>query len=110
MAVSCGRDDGLGHSVLEAMAVGRPVIATRVGGVPEVVRDGQEGFLVEPTVASLAAAMRQAAADPERLRLLGRAARTRVESGFTVEQMCLGYRAEYEAVLETAKGDQPATV
>ena len=109
VAVSCGSEEGIGHSVLEAMAVGRPVIATRASGVAEVVRDGQDGFLVEPTVASLAAAMRQAASDPERLKLLGRAARTRVESGFTVEQMCLGYRAEYEAVLETAKGDQPAT-
>jgi len=79
------------------------------GGVSEVVRDGQEGFLVDPTVASVAAAMRQAASDPERLKLLGRAARARVESSFTVEQMCLGYRGEYEAVLETAKRE-PATV
>lgn len=109
VAVSCSGQEAMGHSVLEAMAVGRPVIATRSGGVSEVVRDGQEGFLVDPTVASVAAAMRQAASDPERLKLLGRAARARVESSFTVEQMCLGYRGEYEAVLETAKRE-PATV
>ena len=100
VAVSCARDEGLGLSVMEAMAVGRPVIATRVGGVPEVLRDGQEGFLVEPSVASLAAAMRQAAGDPERLKLLGRTARARIESAFTVEQMCFGYRSEYQAVLD----------
>ena len=110
VVVSCARDEGLSRSVMEAMAVGRPVIASRVGGLPEVLRVGQEGFLVDPTVASLAAAMRQAAANPERLKLLGRAARARIEASFTVEQMCLGYRSEYQAVVEpVAAESSPAS-
>lgn len=40
--------EGFGRVFIEAMAVGKPVIATRVGGVPEIVRDGENGFLIEP--------------------------------------------------------------
>src|SRR5581483_11374230 len=57
------------HSVVEALAAGTPVIATRVGGVPEVVRDGENGLLVEPNdVDALADAIRRGFADLDRLR------------------------------------------
>jgi glycosyltransferase involved in cell wall biosynthesis len=54
------------HTVVESLAVGTPVIATRVGGVPEVVEDGVNGLLVPPgDVEALAGAIRRFAADPE---------------------------------------------
>jgi glycosyltransferase involved in cell wall biosynthesis len=63
------------HAVLEALAVGSPVLATAVGGVPEVVRDGVNGLLVPPGDApALAAAIRRFFADPELRRRLGAAA------------------------------------
>jgi glycosyltransferase involved in cell wall biosynthesis len=57
------------HSVVESLAAGTPVIATRVGGVPEVVHDGENGLLVEPNdVEALADAIRRGFADLDRLR------------------------------------------
>ena len=57
--------ENLPHTVVEALAVGCPVIATRVGGVPEVVRDGENGLLVEPNdPAALASAITRFLADP----------------------------------------------
>jgi glycosyltransferase involved in cell wall biosynthesis len=69
--------EGLGTSVLDAMAAGLPVVATRVGGVPEIVRDGETGLLVPPRdPEALAAAMARLAEEPalrERLGAGGRA-------------------------------------
>jgi glycosyltransferase involved in cell wall biosynthesis len=64
---------------MEAMASARPVVATRVGGVPELVRDGVDGWLVGPGCATeLASAMRAClAADADTLERMGAAARTR---------------------------------
>ena len=69
---------------LEAMACGTAVVASRVGGIPEVVVDGETGMLVPPgDPAALAAAVRGLAADPERAARLGRAGRERVEAAFS---------------------------
>jgi glycosyltransferase involved in cell wall biosynthesis len=84
------------HTVVEALAVGCPVIATAVGGVPEVVVDGENGLLVEPRDASaLASAIRRFFGDPElRARLAGAAARS-VE-GYTEEAVFTAIEAELE--------------
>jgi glycosyltransferase involved in cell wall biosynthesis len=68
--------ENLPHTVLEALAVGTPVIATRVGGVPEVVRDGENGLLVLPaSPEALTKAIERFAGDPElRVRLAANAA------------------------------------
>lgn len=72
--------EGLPVVLMEAMACSRPVIATRIAGVPELVRDGQDGWLVAPgNVMQLAAAMRQCIeADAQQLEAMGETARLRV--------------------------------
>ena len=65
--------------LLEAMAHGRPVVASAVGGIPELVEDGVTGYLVEPgDVAGLRAAIEKVLADPALRRRMGQAARERV--------------------------------
>lgn len=74
-------------SVLEAMAFGKPVIASRIGGLPEQVVDRCTGLLFEPANSSeLNRAIATMAADPELRRKLGRAARERVESLFSLDR------------------------
>jgi glycogen(starch) synthase len=71
------------HTVVEALAVGCPVIATAVGGVPEVVRNGENGLLVPPNdVAAFAAAIRRFFEDSELRRRLAQAAPQSV-AGYT---------------------------
>jgi glycosyltransferase involved in cell wall biosynthesis len=75
------------------MAMGKPVIAARVGGVPEIVEDGVTGLLTE--IAGLPAALARAMSDPARLAAMGRAARARVETYFSVRAMRTAYGALY---------------
>jgi glycosyltransferase involved in cell wall biosynthesis len=76
------------NSVLEAMAASLPVVATAVGGTPEVVLDGQTGLLVAPGDPSpLADAIDRLLADRPLAERLGRAGRARVETHFSEERM-----------------------
>lgn len=71
--------EGMPIALLEAMAYGLPIVATRVGGVPELLTDGVDAVLVDPGDAGqLARALGRLAADPERRRALGRAAAARL--------------------------------
>jgi glycosyltransferase involved in cell wall biosynthesis len=95
-AISASRDEPLGLSVLEAQAMGRPILAFAGGGIPEVVKDGETGWLVrERSVAALAAAMRDAASSRPRARLRGGAARAFVDREHRIERMCEGYGRVY---------------
>lgn len=77
--------EGLPLVVLEAMAAGLPVVATTVGGTPEVVRDGREGLLVPPgNSAALADAIGRLLADAPLRRRLGECARRRVVQDFSM--------------------------
>jgi glycosyltransferase involved in cell wall biosynthesis len=70
--------EGLPVALLEAMAYGKAIVATRVGGIPDVLADGTEGIIVPPgDVAALSAAVNELVADPDRIRALGRAAKER---------------------------------
>ncbi|SFL84394.1 glycosyltransferase family 4 protein [Rugamonas rubra] len=78
--------EGLPMSVLEAMAAGLPVLTTPVGGIPEAVSDGVEGFLVAPgDVAALAERWSRLLADPALARRMGEAARRKVASTFSAQ-------------------------
>ncbi len=88
--------EGFSNSLIEAMAAGRPVIATTVGANPEVIREGESGFLVPPgSVRPLAERLEELARDPLLRRRLGRAGRARVREAFSREAMCRGYRDLY---------------
>jgi glycosyltransferase involved in cell wall biosynthesis len=65
------------------MAAGRPIVGARVGAVPEIVVEGETGWLVDPTPEAVAGALETALRDRERGRLMGSAGRTRVEALFT---------------------------
>jgi glycosyltransferase involved in cell wall biosynthesis len=81
--------EGFGMVALEAMERGRPVIATRVGGLPEIVADGETGLLVPPgDEEALAAALVELASDPERCRAYGLAGRLRALARFG-EDRCI---------------------
>ena len=90
----------LGLAAIEAMASGTPVVASRVGGLPEVVEHGVTGFLVEPgNVDELRTRLREVLGDRELAKRLGRNARERVLETFTWEacaERCLAAYAELE--------------
>lgn len=81
------RMEGLGSAALVAMAGGVPVIASRVGGLPEAVVHGETGLLVENTVDGIAEAMRLVVGDPEFAAAMGAAARKRAAERFSIDRM-----------------------
>jgi glycosyltransferase involved in cell wall biosynthesis len=84
--------EALPMSVLEAMSVARPVIATRVGGLSEVVADGETGLLISPDQPwEMAAELVGLARDTARLAELGQAGRARQQRLFSIEAMTSGY-------------------
>jgi glycosyltransferase involved in cell wall biosynthesis len=81
-------NEGTPVSAIESLAGGRPVVATRVGGVPDVVRDGKDGFLVEAgNVDGLADRLAQLAADAALRARMGAAGRERVLARYSVERL-----------------------
>ena len=94
--------EGFPLVILEAMAAGKPIVATRSGGPQEVVEDGRTGLLVPPADADLLAAkICELLCDPGRAAALGRAARAKVENTFSLERMVREYEHLYERCLES---------
>src|SRR5262249_25572512 len=86
----------LSMALLEAMASGKPGVATRVGGNPELIDHGRTGFLVQPEDArDLAANLVKLVSDPERMRQFGRQGAERVQQHFRMAQMVDGYSDLY---------------
>lgn len=89
--------EGLGSSMLDAMACGTPVVGTRAGGIPEAVEHGRTGLLVRPHHADeLAAAIIRLLKEPALRAQLGAAGRAHVEAEFSVERMVERTLAVYE--------------
>jgi glycosyltransferase involved in cell wall biosynthesis len=100
--------EGISLTLLEAMARGLPVVATRVGGNPEVVADGQTGILVPArNPPALAAALAKIWRDPEAGQRLGAAGRSRVEKHFDIRGMVGRYEQLYRG-LRLFRGDWSA--
>lgn len=90
--------ESFGFAALEAMSLGRPVVASRAGGLPEVVADGETGLLVDVgDAAGLARALAALLRDPERASALGAAGRVRA-GAFSCDRMLRGYEAVYERI------------
>ena len=80
--------EGLGTSLLDAMALAKPTVASNTGGIPEVVANGETGLLVAPRdVAALAAAISSLLKDPARRTRMGEAGLARVQRIFSADQM-----------------------
>ncbi len=94
------REEGLGSVLIDAMAQGLPIVASRVGGIPELIEDGQTGLLVPPGDASaLAAALTCLMADAELRARLGAAAR-QAAAAYTPEAMATAYAALYHDIAQ----------
>jgi glycosyltransferase involved in cell wall biosynthesis len=93
--------EAFGLVLAEALYLGRPVVATRAGGIPEIIDDGIDGVLVEPgDSAALARAIGSMLNDPERCRLMAGRGRERVAARFSFEGMTRAYESLYQSLLE----------
>lgn len=100
------RWDALPTALLEAMAAGLPVVATRTGGIPEIVEEGVSGLLVPPgDPARLAAALDRILTEPLLARRLGDGARDRVRRDFSRDRWCERLSALYEATVDDETKD-----
>lgn len=97
--------EGTSMALLEAMAAGVPVAVTAVGGNPEIVVQGATGWVVPSgSVEALAAAIREAASDPQRREAYGRAGERRFAASFTFDRMIGRYRDLYCELLACVPG------
>ena len=98
-------EESFGVAALESMACGTPVVASRVGGLPEVMVDGESGMLCDPDdVAGMAAAAIHLLTDPAHHRRIARGGAERVRERFCAEAVVPRYEAFYEAVLARPAG------
>jgi glycosyltransferase involved in cell wall biosynthesis len=100
--------EGVPQFLFQIMAMGKPVIATEVGGIPEIVTSGVNGVLIPPEdPAALAKAMIQTLGDPESARRLGEGGRRLVEQEYTVEKMAEKVYRVYQQVYQRKQGNSP---
>jgi glycosyltransferase involved in cell wall biosynthesis len=94
-------NEGTPVTAIEALASGVPVVATRVGGVPDVVRDGEDGLLVEAgNVEQLATALRRLSTDPELRARMGAAGREGTVDRYAVSRLIDDIDGLYRRLLE----------
>ena len=97
--------EGLGTSLLDAMACGKPIVATTAGGMPEVVQDGKTGILVPPrNDQAMADAIVKLLKDPALRERMGAAGLSRVNAKFSAERMVADTLQVYEGVVKREFG------
>jgi glycosyltransferase involved in cell wall biosynthesis len=100
ISVLCSLSEAFPNSIVEAMAAGKPVVATRVGGIVDAVVDGQTGFLVAPrNPVALADAIEQLLINPGRRRELGAAAARRARAQFHANHVLPSLESLYDRLL-----------
>lgn len=106
VSILCSRREGFPNALMESMAMGKPVVAAAVGGVMELVHDGETGRLVHTRdPKDFADAVEECLAHPEEARRMGAAAARWVRENLSVEQMVARHRALYHELLaQHAKG------
>jgi glycosyltransferase involved in cell wall biosynthesis len=97
--VCASRSEGTPNPCLEAAACGLPVITTRVGNMPELIRDGENGFFVDRDVAGIAEKLERLRDDPELRERLGRAARATAVESWDWRRQAARYDAMFRTVL-----------
>lgn len=102
------RVEGTPNPALEAAACGVPVVSTAVGNMPELIRHGSNGLLVERSPAAFAAAFARLRDDRERCMAMGRAARRAIEADWDWGRRAEGYRRLFRSVLDAACGAELA--
>jgi len=110
MLINPSFSESFGMALVEAMSCRVPVVATRVGGMPEIVKEGETGLLVESGDASaLAAAIIDLLENRERREAMGNAGRERVQALFSWDQIVSKLSALYETILEKPQRGRAAT-
>jgi glycosyltransferase involved in cell wall biosynthesis len=105
------RWEGMPYTLLEAMASGRPVVATAVNGCPEIIVDGGTGFLVPPgDTAAWAGRVVDLLSDPAMAAAMGRRGRARVEERFSLQGVVACVESLYQRVAEARGRTQPVQV
>ncbi len=101
-------EEPFGRALIEAMALGVPVVSTNVGGPPEILEDGREGYLLSPhDPAAWARAIRRIAESPDRGLEMGLAGRRRVEGAFTAAHHAAAMLDVYERALARQRRASP---
>jgi len=94
--------EGFPNVLLEALAMAKPVVATRVGGVPELIESGQNGILIPPQNGNaLSEAVLSLLKAPERAKAMGQRGEEKIRKNFTLERMLDQYEALYLSLLRS---------
>lgn len=102
LSVLASKSEGMPLAVMESMACARPVVATRVGGLPELIEHEVSGLLVQPEdVGQLATALQALVSQPQRRQALGAAAYERASARFSLAAMTASYQQIYREAIAT---------
>lgn len=98
------RTEGSPMSLLEALRAGKALLATRVGGIPELLKDGENGFFVERDGSDIADKASRLLSNPELLRAFSDKSKGFFEEGFRIENVCELYREAYSRAIDSFEG------